>query len=77
MVVPTAAPWVSGFLHRVALFRGEDKGHDDEEVCALVSGCDGAMGYSGGGVKALGTSYAGGSGVTGNVGDFARGQPAR
>lgn len=77
VVVPTAPPWVSGFLHRVGLFRGEDKGHDDEEVCALVSGCDGAMGYSGGGVKALGSSYAGGSGVTGNVGDFSRGQPAR
>jgi hypothetical protein len=71
VVIPTAGPWVDGFLHRAVLFRGEDKGHDDEEICALVSGCDGAMGF-GGVTKALGASYAGGSGVTGNARDFSR-----
>jgi predicted phage terminase large subunit-like protein len=60
ILIPQSAPWVSGFLHRVELFRGEDKGHDDDEVDALVSACDGAMGSSvSGGVKLLGQSYAG------------------
>lgn len=71
VVAPVTAPWLDGFLHRVVLFRGEEKGHDDEEVCALVSGCDGAMGQ-GGSTKVLGASYAGGSGVTGNMGDFTK-----
>ena len=73
VIIPTAAPWVDGFLHRAVLFRGEEKGHDDEEVCALVSACDGAMGF-GGTTRALGASYAGGSGVTGNMREFTRGQ---
>jgi len=72
VVVPTTAPWVDGFLHRVILFRGEDKGHDDEEVCALVSGCDGAIGYGGGVAKAMGASYAGWSGVAGDMSDFTK-----
>jgi predicted phage terminase large subunit-like protein len=76
VAIPTTAPWVDGFLHRAILFRGEDKGHDDEEVCALVSGCDGAMGYGGGVTKAMGASYAGASGVTGNMSDFAKGRLA-
>jgi predicted phage terminase large subunit-like protein len=71
VLVPTKAPWVDGFMHRLALFRGEDKGHDDEEICALVSGSDGSTGV-GGVTKALGTSYAGGSGVTGSMSDFTR-----
>ncbi|HYU82967.1 MAG TPA: phage terminase large subunit [Candidatus Polarisedimenticolia bacterium] len=61
IIVPAAAPWAPGFLHRVEMFRGEDKGHDDDEIDALVSLCDGAMGgVAGGGVvKTLGRSYPG------------------
>jgi hypothetical protein len=53
------------------LFRGLDKGHDDDEVDALVSACDGAFGSAvGGNVKLLGKSYPGSSGVTGTMKDF-------
>lgn len=73
ILLPSNAPWVQGFLHRVELFRGEDKGHDDDEVDAMVSACDGAMGSSAaGGVKLLGQSYAG-MGTTRAPGENVRG----
>jgi predicted phage terminase large subunit-like protein len=63
IVVPAAAPWVPPFLRRVENFRGEDKGHDDDEVDALVSVCDGAMGGTvaggGGGPRTVGRAYRG------------------
>jgi predicted phage terminase large subunit-like protein len=71
IIVPQNAPWVQGFLHRLELFRGLDKGHDDDEVDALVSAVDGAFGSAvGGNVKLLGQSYSGSSGVTGTMKDF-------
>lgn len=58
--IPEHAPWVKGFVHRAEMFRGEDKGHDDDEIDALVSLCDGALGgVQSGIVKTLGTSYQG------------------
>jgi predicted phage terminase large subunit-like protein len=70
IVIPKDAPWVAGFLHRVEMFRGDDKGHDDDEIDALVSACDGAMGSAvAGSVKLLGKSYAGGS-IVGGMKDF-------
>ncbi len=60
IVVPAEAPWARGFLHRVEMFRGEEKGHDDDEVDALVSMADGALGgVAAGVVKTLGKSYVG------------------
>ena len=45
IMVPTAAPWLDGFLGRVGAFRGVE-GDDDDEVDALVSGHDGALGVA-------------------------------
>jgi predicted phage terminase large subunit-like protein len=60
IAIPENAPWVKGFCHRVEMFRGEEKGHDDDEVDALVSLCDGAMGgVAAGVVKTIGKSYQG------------------
>ena len=61
IVVPHEAPWLPGFMHRVEMFRGDDKGHDDDEIDALVSLADGALGgaVAGGGVKVLGPAYRG------------------
>lgn len=60
IAIPADAPWVPGFLHRVEMFRGDDKAADDDEVDALVSACDGAMGGAASGVvKTLGKSYTG------------------
>jgi len=59
ILVPTSGPWVPGFLHRAELFRGEDKGHDDDEIDALVSASDGAWGSNVAGVKVLGNAYGG------------------
>ncbi len=60
IVVPEDAPWVPGFLRRVEAFRGEDKGHDDDEIDALVSVCDGAMGGAvAGTIRTLGRAYPG------------------
>lgn len=60
ILVPAVAPWVPGFMHRVEIFRGLDKGHDDDEIDALVSVCDGAMGSAvAGTVKSIGKAYAG------------------
>jgi len=60
IVIPHEAPWVKGFLNRAVMWRGEDKGHDDDEIDALVSACDGALGgVASGVVKTLGKSYAG------------------
>jgi predicted phage terminase large subunit-like protein len=42
--VPANALWTSGFLARITAFRGADKDGDDDEVDALVSLCDGALG---------------------------------
>ena len=59
ILVPQNGAWVGGFLHRVELFRGEDRGHDDDEIDALVSAIDGAMGSAVGGVKLIGEAYGG------------------
>jgi predicted phage terminase large subunit-like protein len=59
--VPTSGPWVKGFLHRVACFRGNDHDEGDDEVDALVSLVDGSGGGAAGGrPRTLGKSYAGG-----------------
>jgi predicted phage terminase large subunit-like protein len=42
--VPNNALWTGGFLGRMASFRGAEKDGDDDEVDALVSLCDGALG---------------------------------
>jgi predicted phage terminase large subunit-like protein len=58
--LPRSAPWVPGFLQRVNIFRGLDKARDDDEIDALVSVCDGALGGAAAGVvKTLGKSYGG------------------
>ena len=56
-----AHPWVNGFLHRVSCFRGNDHDEGDDEVDALVSLCDGALGGAGAGAgpRVLGQAYAG------------------
>jgi predicted phage terminase large subunit-like protein len=60
ILIPQVAPWVPGFMHRVEIFRGHDKGHDDDEIDALVSVCDGAMGGAVAGlVRTVGRAYAG------------------
>ena len=60
VAVPSSAPWLHGFLHRVSCFRGNDHDEGDDEVDALVSFCDGALGGAAmGGVKTLGKSYPG------------------
>jgi predicted phage terminase large subunit-like protein len=41
---PGNALWAPGFLSRMASFRGADKDGDDDEIDALVSLCDGALG---------------------------------
>lgn len=58
---PTMGLWVQGFLHRLSCFRGREKDTDDDEVDALVSMADGAMGgaVAGGGVKTMGKAYGG------------------
>ena len=43
IAVPANAPWASGFLHRVSLFRGHERDRDDE-VDALVSVADAMLG---------------------------------
>lgn len=60
ILVPRVAPWVPGFLHRVASFRGDEKSRDDDEIDALVSVCDGAMGgVAAGAVRTMGRAYSG------------------
>ena len=60
IVIPRDAPWLPGFMHRIEIFRGVDKGHDDDEIDALVSGCDGALGSMvAGGPKLIGRSFQG------------------
>jgi predicted phage terminase large subunit-like protein len=59
ILVPAAGAWVPGFLSRVEIFRGEDKGHDDDEIDALVAASDGSSGSGVAGVKVLGASYGG------------------
>lgn len=60
IIIPQTAPWLNGFKQRVEMFRGLDKGHDDDEIDALVSVCDGAMGSAvAGTVKTLGRAYSG------------------
>ncbi len=44
ILVPSSGLWVPGFLHRLGLFRGRERDTDDDEVDALVSMADGAMG---------------------------------
>lgn len=60
VVLPHQAPWSKGFLSRVEMFRGGEKDSNDDEIDALVSMCDGAMGGASAGlVKTLGTRYQG------------------
>lgn len=60
IVIPMVAPWLPGFMHRVEIFRGLDKGHDDDEIDALVSLADGALGSMvAGGPKAIGQAFRG------------------
>ena len=60
IVLPHEAPWCPAFVHRTEIFTGADKGHDDDEIDALVSACDGAMGSTvAGGPKTMGRSYQG------------------
>ncbi len=54
ILLPSAAPWVPGFVHRVSCFRGHEKDTDDDEVDALVSLSDGLMGsMAAGGPKSV------------------------
>ena len=61
IALPKDAPWLKGVLHRVSCFRGNDHDEGDDEVDALVSLADGAMGgaAAGGGPRLLGSSYPG------------------
>ena len=60
ILIPADAPWLQGFMHRLSIFRGLDSGHDDDEIDALVSVADGAMGgVASGTVKTVGRSYGG------------------
>jgi predicted phage terminase large subunit-like protein len=71
IIIPQQGQWVPGFLHRVGAFRGDDKGHDDDEIDALVSACDGAMGSAvAGTVRILGQSYVGSGSVSGSMKDW-------
>jgi predicted phage terminase large subunit-like protein len=47
IMLPEQAPWVNAFVSRCRLFTGNPKAGDDDEIDALVSGCDGAL-FSGG-----------------------------
>lgn len=62
IVLPERAPWLAQFLHRVEIFQGHDKARDDDEIDALVSVADGALGAGAtgaGGIKTLGKAYSG------------------
>jgi predicted phage terminase large subunit-like protein len=60
ILIPRVAPWVPGFLTRATSFRGDEKSRDDDEIDALVSVCDGAMGgVAAGTVRTLGRAYSG------------------
>lgn len=60
ILIPDDALWAPGFLHRVACFRGNDKDDGDDEIDALVSACDGAMGGAvAGGPKTVGKAFTG------------------
>jgi predicted phage terminase large subunit-like protein len=64
VMVPADAPQMKPALHRIASFRGDEKDSGDDEVDALVSVCDGAMGgVASGTVKTIGKSYAGFTGL--------------
>jgi predicted phage terminase large subunit-like protein len=65
LVPSTNAPWVRGFLHRMSCFRGNDHDDGDDEIDALVSLCDGAMGGAGAGAspRMIGHAYSGMGGV--------------
>jgi len=60
ILCPATAPWLRGFIHRLGCFRGNDHDEGDDEVDALVSMCDGALGGAAAGApKTLGQSYTG------------------
>lgn len=60
ILVPRVAPWLPGFLSRVGRFTGAEKDRDDDEIDALVSVCDGAMGgMVAGSVRTMGRAYSG------------------
>lgn len=60
VVLPQGAPWLGGWLARAEMFTGQDKGHDDDEIDALVSLNDGLMGSAvGSGFKTVGRAYPG------------------
>lgn len=44
ILLPEGGLWVPGFLQRVSCFRGHETASDDDEIDALVSMCDAAMG---------------------------------
>jgi predicted phage terminase large subunit-like protein len=60
IMVPEGQPWVDGFLHRLSCFRGHERDTDDDEVDALVSLCDGAIGGAVAGTpRAFGHAFSG------------------
>lgn len=60
VVLPTSAPWLAFFLRRIVIWNGAPNSRYDDEVDALVSGCDGIMGSSATGIiKSIGKSYPG------------------
>jgi hypothetical protein len=60
LLTPTNATWAPGFLHRVTCWRGLESDGDDDEVDALVSLSDGAMGSPAAGmIQSFGRSYQG------------------
>lgn len=54
ILIPQDALWVPGFMARISAFRGADKDGNDDEIDALVSLCDGALGGVAAGVSTLG-----------------------
>jgi len=60
ILIPEGALWVPGFLARVSAFRGHETGTDDDEIDALVSMSDAAMGgMAAGAPKSFGHAFGG------------------
>jgi hypothetical protein len=59
LLFPEEAPWVGGLVARLMLFSGDEAAGDDDEIDALVSGVDGAMGSVGATPISLGRSRGG------------------
>ena len=61
---PASAPWIDPVERRFRAFTGNEKASGDDEIDALVSGCDGMLGAAvAGAVKTVGHAYAGFSAV--------------